>query len=216
MSFAEYMKNIRKQNDITQLEIANILDISTTAIKLIEKGNTKFPSEKVLHNLSVYLHISEYDVATDILFPTLSKDNIIYATIRYIVYKYLEGWNVDSQPIIFKLEDMPEVPFAAKMTKRREPTNCIIIDSFAVNKIAEKEKLAKFEAISFISYIFAVIFSVQETFRGFHLIFDSNSSNQTKLFNIFKSLELNKIPFDFQFILFDPINCIIVDKRTLK
>ena len=46
MSFASYLSGIRKDNKITQVAMAEILDISVTAIKLIETGTTKFPSDK--------------------------------------------------------------------------------------------------------------------------------------------------------------------------
>ena len=58
MAFDIYLKKIRKENDINQTQMAKLLDISRTAIKLIENGSTKYPSKKVLHNLEKFLNIT--------------------------------------------------------------------------------------------------------------------------------------------------------------
>lgn len=78
MAFAEYLKEIRTLNDISRVNMAKILDISVTAVTLIENGNTKFSSDKVLSNLANFLNVSKLDVATDILYPNIknfSKDD---------------------------------------------------------------------------------------------------------------------------------------------
>ena len=61
-------KRIREEKKINQTEMAELLDISRTAIKLIENGSTKHPSKKVLHNLASFLNKTEIDVMTQILF----------------------------------------------------------------------------------------------------------------------------------------------------
>ena len=57
MAFANYMKNIRLDGNESQVNMAKILDISVTALKLIENGSTKFPSEKVLKKICEYTNI---------------------------------------------------------------------------------------------------------------------------------------------------------------
>ena len=52
-----------------------ILDISKTAIKLIEIGFTKYPSKKVLQNLSAYLKLTEHEVMMNILFTDKDLSN---------------------------------------------------------------------------------------------------------------------------------------------
>ena len=54
MSFATYMKGLRTNKSESQVNMAKILEISVTAIKLIENGDTKFPSGKVLKKLCEY------------------------------------------------------------------------------------------------------------------------------------------------------------------
>lgn len=45
MSFDTYLKNVRSKMNVNQTQMAEILDISRTAIKLIENGSTKYPSK---------------------------------------------------------------------------------------------------------------------------------------------------------------------------
>ena len=68
VAFDTYLKSIRTKMNVNQTQMAEILDISRTAIKLIENGSTKYPSKKVLHNLSTYLKQSELEVMSEILF----------------------------------------------------------------------------------------------------------------------------------------------------
>ena len=48
MAFATYMKNIRLDCEESQVSMAKKMNISVTALKLIENGTTKFPSDKLL------------------------------------------------------------------------------------------------------------------------------------------------------------------------
>ena len=114
MSFDTYLKNVRSKMNVNQTQMAEILDISRTAIKLIENGSTKYPSKKVLHNLSIYLNQSELDVMTKILFTDKilgdksTNENFIRS---YLTYMYLEGWNINDHPDYFTPRD-PGLSFA--------------------------------------------------------------------------------------------------------
>ena len=86
MYFAEYMKKLRKEKLLTQSEMADILGISSQAIKMIENGSTKFPSKAVLDKLSDYLDKFPIAVASAIIFEgamvmkKMSKDICHVAT----------------------------------------------------------------------------------------------------------------------------------------
>ena len=104
MSFASYLSGIRKDNKITQVAMAEILDISVTAIKLIETGTTKFPSDKVLANLARFLNVSDLDVIMGILLnEEINRVHENYLGFRYISYMYLQGYNVDRAPYIYQV-----------------------------------------------------------------------------------------------------------------
>ena len=87
MAFDSYLKDIRIEKNVNQTQMAEILDISRTAIKLIENGSTKYPSKKVLHNLAIYLNQSELDVMAKILFTDKSLDD--KSSDEYFVCSYL-------------------------------------------------------------------------------------------------------------------------------
>lgn len=85
MYFAEYMKKLRKEKLLTQPEMADILGISSQAIKMIENGSTKFPSKAVLDKLSDYLDKFPVAIASAIflgkmIMKKMSKDICHVAT----------------------------------------------------------------------------------------------------------------------------------------
>ena len=124
VAFDTYLKSIRTKMNVNQTQMAEILDISRTAIKLIENGSTKYPSKKVLHNLSTYLKQSELEVMSEILFEdkTLNKDISSNALIyHYLTYMYLEGWNIECSPYVYQVTENYKLEFDGKIVKKREP-----------------------------------------------------------------------------------------------
>lgn len=104
MSFDTYLKGIRTEKNVNQTQMAEILSISRTAIKLIENGSTKYPSKRVLHNLSVYLNQSKFDVMAKILFTDKSLDDKSsdeYFVCISLTHMYLEGWNINDYPYVY-------------------------------------------------------------------------------------------------------------------
>ena len=68
MTFQQYFKELRENENLTQKEFAKALDISLPTIKKIEGGFTKMPSNKLLETLSDYLYTEPRKVVRDILF----------------------------------------------------------------------------------------------------------------------------------------------------
>lgn len=213
MAFAEYLKDIRVTNDISQVNMAKILEISVTAVKLIENGSTKFPSEKVLSNLANYLNVSKLDVATDILYPNVKnlskedeKESRFYLMYRYMTFKYLEGWNIGEQPITYEVKDMEDFIFFSKLSKRRESNNSVLIDPYSVFHLAKKKIILKPEAIGFVAQTLTKIICINDSIRGYQLVFDYRVHDECLAFVVFDALELNRVPFDFEVVLFNPEN----------
>lgn len=200
MSFSNYIKTVRKQYGLTQASLSEKLNISRNAVKLIEDGSTKYPSDKVLNNLSELLDIPRYTVMAEILFGNGNEDDHIsyYRSIEenYLAYMYLRGWNVE--PIDHSF-------FDGKIIKKREPKNIVFVTSAKNTDITDYEM-----AEDYLSHILLNLLKIDDEFRGFHLVFDNSDKDEDLLFYEIKNLKLKRITFDFQVVLFD------VDKSRVE
>ena len=103
MAFATYMKNIRLDREESQVSMAKRMNISVTALKLIENGTTKFPSDKLLEESYVRNDLFlRYCVLSNLTLSSLLKkdfnDGFVY--IGMIDQKYL---NDDYDLILYQI-----------------------------------------------------------------------------------------------------------------
>lgn len=219
MAFDTYLKGIRTKMNVNQTQMAEILDISRTAIKLIENGSTKYPSKKVLHNLSTYLKQSELEVMSEILFEdkTLNKDISSNALIyHYLTYMYLEGWNIECSPYIYQVTENYKLEFDGKIVKKREPKNNIIVAKYDRFLIRLENIKSVSDAQVYMGDMLSVIMSVLDDFRSVHIIFDYNDIHQRQIFEYFKNINYRKIGFNIKFIIFDSIRDSVVEEIIYK
>lgn len=219
MAFDTYLKGIRTKMNVNQTQMAEILDISRTAIKLIENGSTKYPSKKVLHNLSTYLKQSELEVMSEILFEdkTLNKDISSNALIyHYLTYMYLEGWNIECSPYVYQVTENYKLEFDGKIVKKREPKNNIIVAKYDRFLIRLENIKSVSDAQVYMGDMLSVIMSVLDDFRSVHIIFDYNDIHQRQMFEYFKNINYRKIGFNIKFIIFDSIRDSVVEEIIYK
>lgn len=221
MSFATYMKGLRTDKSESQVNMAKILEISVTAIKLIENGDTKFPSGKVLKKLCEYTDSSPIDVMTNIMFGDENdpeKDDT-YLIHRFLAYMHLEGWNIESYPYIVPLMGTATRTFDAKITKKRANKNVQVIcsyDRFLV-RLSMDEVLEYKNTIGYISDAVALILAIMEPFKGLIILFDPNDEKQKEMFDLFDENIYCHVDFNIDMVLFDPVNGEILNtKRVTK
>ena len=166
MYFAEYLKKLRKDKLLTQSEMADILGISSQAIKMIENGSTKFPSKAVLDKLSDYLDKFPVAVASAIIFgeDDYEEDEQGYLSCRYLSYKYINGWNLDEVPIELQYRT-ESVLFSGKISKRREPKNTSIIIEFSEFVGSDADDLSLEGAYDILATIMTIVAQNEESFR---------------------------------------------------
>lgn len=225
MAFCDFLRNLREQDHLTQAQMAEIIGVNINTIKQIEANKIKAPSSRVLDSFCNYLKEDRLTVITKILFRrdetivcddkyTVSQANVLS---RYMSYLYLEGWNIDQAPITFHTKDLGDLTYAGQLTKKREPNNKIVIESISATYEKETDYISNDEAIYYMTSSMAAFFCIDEiSLKGIHTVFDANMENQFKLFSIFKNLNLNKIPFNYQMILFDSKDGKVLDKKVFK
>lgn len=223
MSFSRFIKYIRTSKEITQQELADQLDVSRSSIRQFEADIIHMPSDNVLNSLAEYLQLDKYTVMNYILFDSNDYDsmynyeeqvkgNISY---RYVSYLAINGWNFDEGPLLFKINENSARMLTAQMTKKREPDNKILVSS--IKNHLEGQTVTKTQLKEIFGSTVGYLLCTEDVkYRGFHLVFNSLSRYDIQIFNYYKGLITDKLNYDYQLILFDPIKCEIVDSISIK
>lgn len=90
--FGKRLKSLRREHDVTQAEIAEMLGVSTTTITNYENGNRKMPIDMVVKIAD------RYKVSVDSLLGTKNKRT-----------KIAQSWNANFGDEIFTPEEMGEI-----------------------------------------------------------------------------------------------------------
>ncbi|WP_412109609.1 helix-turn-helix domain-containing protein, partial [Coprobacillus cateniformis] len=88
MSLDQYMKNIRKQHNLSKREFAKQLGISAATIVRIENGITVSPSKNLISKLAYYLQKSEVEILQDIQSQPFFENQTAFL---YGNYLYIQG-----------------------------------------------------------------------------------------------------------------------------
>ena len=214
MAFCDFVKELREQNNLTQVQLADKLEVNVNTIKT--------PSNRVLDKFCEYLNEDRLTVINKIIFnKTYCEDDYLNeqsdVLSKYMSYLYLQGWNIDIVPAVYHTRDIGKLVYAGQLTKKREPNNKIVVASIGAEYDENVDHISNDEAIYYITSSMAAFFCIDEiSLKGIHIVFDAQRSSHVSLFNIFKNLKLNKIPFNYQMILFDSKNGTLEDKRDLR
>lgn len=217
MAFDSYLKDIRIEKNINQTQMAEILDISRTAIKLIENGSTKYPSKKVLHNLAIYLNQSELDVMAKILFTDKSLDDKSsdeYFVCSYLTHMYLEGWNINDHPYVYPIWQGKSIEFDGRITKKRQPNNIMIVTTFKRELFRIKEIKNEDDALTYIGDLMSKLMTILDKYKGVVLLFNAENTIESNTFSLFSSMNTSMRRFNMNLVLFSSESG-IVDKKKL-
>lgn len=216
MAFSDYMRNLRLEGNESQVGMAKILDISVTAIKLIETGTTKFPSEKVLQKLCEYTNSDPIEVIMGVLFTEEDIQKRPFVC-RYLAHMYLEGWNIKENPYIIKLTKNLNRVFDAKIIKKRENKNVVIVascDRF-FERLSLDEIIEDHNIYGYIGDAVSLTMSIMEPFRGLHILFNDRDEKQVELFNLFEENTFHQVNFTIELKLFNAVNGEIVSSKKI-
>lgn len=218
MAFDTYLKKIREEKCINQTEMAKLLDISRTAIKLIENGSTKYPSKKVLHNLSSFLNKDEIDVMSNILFDcNIESIDENESFIRhYLTYMYLNGWNIVEHPYVYPIWNDYSLEFDGKIIKKRQPKNIVIISSFKKELFRIKEVKNKMDALGYVGDFVSKLMQVIEPYRGVKVIFNASIKEEKMAYDYITEVQMNNKGFNVEVVLYDEDIGIIDSFRLLQ
>ena len=203
MAFDTYLKKIREEKGINQTEMAKLLDISRTAIKLVENGSTKYPSKKVLHNLSSFLNKAEIDVMSNILFDDNAKDENELCIRHYLAYMYLDGWNIVEHPYVYHVWNNYSIEFDGKIIKKRQQKNIVIVTSHKRELSRIKEVNNRVDALGYIGDLASKLMQVADLYRGVKLIFNAKDKEDKNAFECISKIRMNHKGINIEVVLYD-------------
>lgn len=191
MSLDQYIKNIRKQHNLSKRELAKQLGISAATIVRIENSMTTSPSKNLISKLSHYLQKSEVEILQEIQNQPFFENQ---AAFLYGNYLYIQGWFI--QNLYNHVNANGEkLHFAMKATKKREPQNIMVvdqIDSLLVQNENIQDILAK--------AIFKITKLQDLSIKNYTIVFPAN---QRDIFYQMNTLQLQHLSFQIHLILID-------------
>lgn len=219
MAYENFIKGLRKRDNLTQMELSQILKISRNSIQAIENGSTRFPSNAVLQLLSNYIGESEINIMTKILFDDIPIDNNNYDEYiaeRYIAMMYLDGWNIDQCPYHYKVFRRYVRCFECRLVKKRNYKNAAIVALYKRFTFRVGEVKTKMDMIGYICDAISVVMGIKEPFRSVRIIFNADVEEELRAFNFIDPDEFRRtLCFEMVFVLFDNKNSNIIKEIVI-
>ena len=75
MAFCDFVRKLREQNNLTQVQLADYLEVNVNTIKQIEANKIKTPSNRVLDKFCEYLKEDRITVINKIIFNKTYCEN---------------------------------------------------------------------------------------------------------------------------------------------
>jgi len=217
MYYAEFIKNLRKDKGLTQIELSEILEVSAQAIKKIENGMTIFPSPKMLERISDYVDDFKISVASAIIFgeDDFTSDEMGFVGNRYLAYKYINGWNIDDAPVEMNYRS-ELLMFSGKISKRREPKNSSLVFEITEFNLNPYLDISDDEAFDILLAIITVVMQSPMHFRKIEIIFNVFEYSEEVAFEVMSKIKIYKLAIDISLVLFDPIMGAVVQVKNLR
>ncbi len=217
MAFSTYLKNLRAANNLTQKEMAGILNVSVNAVKLIENGSTKYPGKKVLTKLCEYKNQDALDVVYEILFCDEGVDinSSRYLACRYLAYMYLEGWNIDKSPYISPGRTLKIHEFDGKISRKGKLKDVVIVSTFERHLYRIKKIESEEDVLPYIGDVVSFLMSILEYYKDAHLLFDSRNDEQVRVYKLFVAERLSRADFGLYVALFNPDDGEVIDTTNI-
>lgn len=222
MKFKDYLKGLRIKNNLTQSDMAEILNISLATVKKIESGSTEYPSSKVLKSLSNYLNKNQVEILQELHFEKKDlkqyEDNggeYIDLLQKYISLMSIEGWNINEYLPIKKMNEGNNEYFGAELSSRRVPSYNLIVDT-AAKYISESMKINDSNVSrGLLSDLLLTLTQISCKVKAYYILFDANKYNDVEIYKNTKKIFIRNVKVKIKFVLFDGLRCEVVDEKDM-
>lgn len=212
MAFSRYCLKLRKKKELSQLELSEILGLSFSQLRNLEKERTKLPRPEVFQRLAEYLGKDVFDVAYDVFFnddgQKTTDDPFTEINRNYLVSRWLDGFILDPN-ICFSAGNGQQMQFDGSFWMPRYGSRICLIGHYhrdvylsALNGPNEADDLKK--AVISDSFFIEKINDMRSV-REVRFVLDKNNDNDCRIFNEIKNIRLFNLGknIDISYTLFD-------------
>ena len=212
MAFSRYCLELRRKKELSQLELSEILGLSFSQLRNLEKERTKLPKLEVFQRLAEYLGKDVFDVAYDVFFnddgQKMTDDPSIEINRNYLVSRWLDGYILDPN-IFFTADNGQQMQFDGSFWMPRYRSRICLIGHYrrdvylsALNGPNEADDLKK--AVISDSFFIEKI-NEMGSVREVRFVLDKNNDNDCRIFNEIKNIRLFNLGknIDISYVLFD-------------
>lgn len=210
MSFSHLCKELRNSRDLSQKELAAILEISHSQLRNIEKERTSMPRFEIYQKFAEYSGMDIFDVAYDSFFGDKPGEEEVFCKTNrnYLINRWINGFSI-LPDVIFTDSSGREKHFDGLLWKPKYPYQKILIANYhrdrflnVVNEANRFENLAK---TIFSETLFIDDLRETDSISEMRFILDYNSKDDCVIFDDISKIVLCNLGkrFDISFVLFD-------------
>ena len=208
MSFSKYFKELRKERNLTQNDLAKILKASSSQIRNIESGRTKIPRQEMFYSLIDYIHEDPIDVAYNIFYADEIEDynhesseiNKLYLTCRWCNYNVLDI----APTFIYKNNQAKTVD--GIFWKAGFPYYRVLLGNFNKERYLDAlDSQDKLKEVIFSETLFVEDLKDCEYVKEIRFVLDKHDPEQRNIFKELKKISLSNLgkEYEISYLLFD-------------
>ena len=213
MAFSRYCLKLRKNRELSQLELSEILGLSESQLRNLEKERTKLPRPEVFQKLAEYLDKDVFDVAYDVFFNDdgLKKTNdpFIELNRKYLVSRWFDGYLLEPNTILVDSNSL-QMHFDGSFWKMGYGhKKCLIAccnRKTYLSALNDPDKTGSLKKAVFSDSFFIEELANINSFREIRFVLDKNNDTDCRIFNEIKNIRLVNLGknIDVSYVLFDP------------
>lgn len=212
MAFSRYCLELRKSRGLSQLELSEILGLSFSQLRNLEKERSKLPKPEVIQRLAGYLDKDVFDVVYDIYFNDDGRQDACDPSVAnnrtYLVSKLFDGYTIESYTSFTDNNDQ-QVQFEGSFWKTGYPNKrCLVCTCHRNMYLSASDHQNKTEALK--KAILSDTFFVEnltdtDSFVEVRFILDKNNETDRHIYNEIRNIRLVNVgkKVDISYVLFD-------------
>ena len=125
---------------------------------------------------------------------------------------YLDGWNIERSPYIYKVTENYKLEFDGRIVKKRQPKNVVIVAKYNRFLVRLDDVESIEDAQGYMGDMLSIIIAVLDDFRSVHIVFDYNDDQQRQKFEYFKNINYRKIGVTIKFIIYNSVRDEVIEE----
>lgn len=213
MAFSRYCLELRKRKELSQLELSEILGLSFSQLRNLEKERTKLPRLEVFQRLAEYLGKDVFDVAYDVFFnddgQKMTNDPSVEINRKYLVGRWFDGYLLEPYTT-FTCSNGQQMRFEGSFWKMGYGRKRCLIGNYHreifLSALNDPDKANSLRKAVFSDSFFIENLTNIDSFREVRFVLDKSNDTDCRIFNeikIIRFVNLGKY-IDISFVLFDP------------